>query len=55
MKLKLTKTKHRISTSGLKIWNDFVQDCLKSIEKSPFYKVKMKPKQLNYDNEIRSF
>ena len=40
-KLKLTKTKHRISIRGPAIWNDFIEDCLKSIEKTPFFKVKM--------------
>ena len=40
--LKLTKTKYRISIRGLAIWN----------EKTPFVKVKMKSKLLNFDNEI---
>ena len=52
-KLKISKTKYRISIRGLTIWNDFDEDCLKSIEKTPFFKVKMK--QLNFDNEISSF
>ena len=43
-KLKLTKTKYRISIRGPAIWNDFIEDCLKSIEKTPFFKVKMKSK-----------
>ena len=51
-KLKLTKSKYRISIRGPAIWNDFVEDCLKSIEKTPFFKVKMKSKLLNFDNEI---
>ena len=50
-KLKLTKTNYR----GLAIWNDFVEDCLKSIEKTPLFKVKMKSKLLNFDNEISYF
>ena len=49
-KLKLTKTKYRISISGLAIWNDIVEYCLKSIEK-----VKMKSKLLNFDNKISYF
>ena len=36
-KLKLTKTKHRISKRDPAIWNDFVEDCLKSIEKNSFF------------------
>ena len=54
-KLKLTNTKYRISIRGLAIWNDFVENCLKSIEKIPFFKVKMKCKLLNFDNEISYF
>ena len=54
-KLKLTKTKYRISIRDRAIRNDFVQDCLKSIEKTPFFKVKMKSKLLNFDNEISYF
>ena len=47
-----TKTKYRISVRGPAIWNDFVEDCLRSIEKTFFFKVKMKSKLLNFDNEI---
>ena len=54
-KLKLTKTKYRISIRGPVIWNDFIKDCLKSIEKTSFFKVKMKSKLLNYGNEISYF
>ena len=54
-KLKLTKTKYRIPIRGPAIWNHFVEDCLKSIEKTPFFKVKMKSKLLNFDNEISYF
>ena len=54
-KLKLTKTKFIISIRGPAIWKDFVEDCLKSIEKTPFFKVKMKFKLLNFDNEISYF
>ena len=54
-KLKLTKTKCRISVRGPAIWNDFVEYCLKSVEKTLFFKVKMKPKLLNFDNEISYF
>ena len=54
-KLKLTKTKDRISTTRSAIWNDFVEDCFKSIEKTPFFKVKIKSKLLNFDNEISYF
>ena len=54
-KLKLTETKYRISISGSAIWNDFVEDCLKSIEQTPFFKAKMKSKLLNFDNEISYF
>ena len=54
-KLKLTKTKYRISIRGPAIWNDFVEDCLKSIEKTPFSKLKMKSKLLNFDNEVSYF
>ena len=39
-KLKLTKTKYRSSIMGPPIWNDFVEDRLKSIEKTPFLKSK---------------
>ena len=45
-KLKL-KTKYRISIRVPAIWNDFVEDCLKSIEKTPFFKVKIKSKVLS--------
>ena len=34
------------------MWNDFVEDCLKSIEKTPFSTVKLKSKLLKFDNEI---
>ena len=54
-KLKLSKTKYRISIRGRAIWNDFVEDCLKSIEKTPFFKFKMTSKLLNFDNEISYF
>ena len=54
-KLKLIKTKYRISIRGPAIWNGFVEDCLKSIEKTPFFKIKMKSKLLNFDNEISYF
>ena len=54
-KLKLTKTNYRNSIRGQAIWNDFVEDCLKSIEKTPFFKVKMNFKLLNFDNEISYF
>ena len=54
-KLKLTKTKYRISIRGPAIWNDFVVDCLKGIEKTFFFKIKMKSKLLNFDNEISYF
>ena len=54
-KLKLTKTKYRISIRGPAIWNDFAEDCLKGIEKTTFFKVKMKSKLLNFDNEINYF
>ena len=53
--LKLTKTKYRISITGPKTWNDFAEDCLKSIEKTPFFKDKMKSKLLNFDDEISYF
>ena len=39
-KLKLTKTKYRSSIRGPAIWNDFVEDCLKRIEKNHFLKLK---------------
>ena len=54
-KLKLTKLKYRILIRDPAIWNDFVQDCLKSIEKTTFLKVKMKSKLLNFNNEISYF
>ena len=54
-KLKLTKAKYRISIRGPAIWNDFVENCLKSIEKTIFFKVKMKSKLLNFDNGISYF
>ena len=54
-KLKLTKTKYIISIKGPAIWNDFVEDCLKCLEETPFFKVKMKSKLLNFDNEISYF
>ena len=38
--LKLTKTKYRSSIRGPAIWNDFVEDCLKRIEKNHFLKLK---------------
>ena len=53
--LKLTKTKYRISIRGPTIWNDFVEDSLKSIEKTLFFKVKMKSKLANFDNETSYF
>ena len=34
------------------MWNGFVEDYLKSIEKTSFLKVKMKSKLLNFDNEM---
>ena len=54
-KLKLTKTKNRTTRRDPAIWNDFVEDRLKSIEKTPFFKVNMKCKLLNSDNEISYF
>ena len=36
-KIKLTKTKYRDSIRDLVISNDFVKDCLKRIEKTPFF------------------
>ena len=39
-KLKLTETRCRISIRGPTMWNDFIEDCLKSIEKLLFSKVK---------------
>ena len=53
--LKLTKTEYRISIRGPTIWNDFVEDSLKSIEKTPFFKVKMKSELVNFDNETSYF
>ena len=50
-----TKTKHIISIRGQVIWNNFIEDCLKGIEKIPFFKVKMKSKLPNFDNEISYF
>ena len=55
LKLKLTKTKYGTSARGPEVWNDFVEDCLKSIEKTPFFKVKMKSKLLNFDNKAKWF
>ena len=46
------RSKYRISVRGPAIWNGFVEDCLRSIEKTSFFKVKMKSKLLNFDNEI---
>ena len=54
-KPKLKQTKYRISIRGPAIWNDFDEDCLKSIEKTNFFKVKMKFKLLNFNNEIGCF
>ena len=54
-KLKLSKTKYRFSIRDPAIWNAFVEDCLKSIEKAPFFKVKIKSKLLNFDKEISHF
>ena len=54
-KLKLTKTRCRISIRDPAIWNNFVKDCLKSIEKNLFFEVNMKSKLLNFDNEISYF
>ena len=49
-KLKITITKYRISIRGPAIWNDFVEDCLKNIEKTPSFKVKTKSKLANFDD-----
>ena len=49
------KSKYTTSTRGPAIWNDFVEDCLKSINEDPFYKVKMKSKLLKFDNETSIF
>ena len=46
-KLKLTKAKYTIFRRAPTILHDFVEDCLKSIEKTPFFKLKMKCKLLN--------
>ena len=51
-KLKLTKTIYRVSKRSRTTWNDFVENCSKSIEKTPFFKVKMKSKLLSFDIEI---
>ena len=54
-KIKLTKNKYRAAIRGLVISNDFVKDCLKWIEKTPFFKAKMKSKLLDFDNELSCF
>ena len=54
-KLKLTKNNYKISITVPVIWNDFVEDCLKSIEKIHFFKFTMKSKLLNFDDEISYF
>ena len=41
---------YRISIRGPAIWNDFVEDCLKNIEKTPSFKVKTKSKLANFDD-----
>ena len=46
-KLKATKTKYTVAIRGLAIWNDYVENGLKSIEKAPLFKVKLKSKLLN--------
>ena len=43
LKLKLAKTRYRTSIRGLTICNDFNEHYLKKNEKTPFFKVKMKP------------
>ena len=53
--LKLTKTKYRISIGPPTMWYDFVKDCLKSIAKTPFFKVKMKSTLPNSGNETNYF
>ena len=35
--------------------NDFVENCLKSTEKTSFLKVKMESKLLNFDNDRNCF
>ena len=54
-KLKLTKAKYIISIRDPTILNYFVEECLKSLEKSPVFKVKVKSKLMNFDNEISYF
>ena len=54
-KLKLTKTKYRISFGPPTIWYDFVKDYLKSIAKTRFFKVKMKSTLPNPGNETNYF
>ena len=53
--LKLTKTKYRISIGPPTMWYDFVKDCLKSIAKTPFFKVNMKSTLPNSGNETNYF
>ena len=55
IKLKLTKTKYIISIGPPTMWYDFVKDCLKSIAKTPFFKVKMKSTLPNSGNETNYF
>ena len=54
-KFKLTKAKYRNSIRGPAISNDFAEDCLKSIEKTPFFKVKIKSKLFSFENEVSYF
>ena len=54
-RLKLTKTKYRISFDPPTIRYDFVKDCLKSIAKTRFFKVKMKSTLPNPGNETNYF
>ena len=54
-KLVLTKAKYKISFRGPSVWNEFLDDSLKSIEYTPLFKIKTKYKLLDFNQEMRYF
>ena len=54
-KLVLTKAKYKISFRGPTVWNEFLDESLKSIEYTPLFKIKTKSKLLNFNQEMQYF
>ena len=54
-KIKLRKTRFRISIRGPTIWNDFVGKTEKELTSSSLFKEKIKSKLINFEKEFNFF